>query len=41
MAISMYLLLLNTWVGVLIVMMVFMTFAEMFVFPFSNSFAMS
>ena len=41
MAISMYLLLINTWVGVLIVMMVFMTFAEMFVFPFSNSFAMS
>lgn len=41
MAISMYLLLINMWVGVLIVMMVFMTFAEMFVFPFSNSFAMS
>jgi predicted MFS family arabinose efflux permease len=41
MAISMYLLLINTWVSVLVVMMVFMTFAEMFVFPFSNSFAMS
>ena len=41
MGISMYLLLINTWVGILVVMMVFMTFAEMFVFPFSNSFAMS
>ncbi|MGV1011837.1 MAG: MDR family MFS transporter [Flavobacterium sp.] len=41
MAISLYLLLINTWVGILVVMMVFMTFAEMFVFPFSNSFAMS
>ena len=41
MAISMFLLLINTWVGILVVMMVFMTFAEMFVFPFSNSFAMS
>jgi len=41
MAISMFLLLFNTWVGILVVMMVFMTFAEMFVFPFSNSFAMS
>jgi predicted MFS family arabinose efflux permease len=41
MGISMYLLLINSWVGILVVMMVFMTFAEMFVFPFSNSFAMS
>lgn len=41
MAISMFLLLINNWVGILVVMMVFMTFAEMFVFPFSNSFAMS
>ena len=41
MGISMYLLLINTWVGILVVMMLFMTFAEMFVFPFSNSFAMS
>ncbi len=41
MAISMYLLLLNNWVGILIVMMVFMTFSEMFIFPFSNSFAIS
>ena len=41
MAISMYLLLVNQWAGVLIIMMLFMTFGEMFVFPFSNSFAMS
>jgi predicted MFS family arabinose efflux permease len=41
MGISMFLLLFNTWVGILVVMMLFMTFAEMFVFPFSNSFAMS
>lgn len=41
MAISMYLLLVNQWAGILIIMMLFMTFGEMFVFPFSNSFAMS
>lgn len=41
MSISMFLLLINFWVGILIVMMLFMTFAEMFCFPFSNSFAMS
>jgi predicted MFS family arabinose efflux permease len=41
MAISMYLLLINEWAGILIIMMLFMTFGEMFVFPFSNSFAMS
>lgn len=41
MAISLFLMLINTWVGILVVMMVFMTFAEMFAFPFSNSFAMS
>lgn len=41
MAISMYVLLINNWAGILIIMMLFMTFAEMFVFPFSNSFAMS
>ena len=41
MAVSLFLLLINTWVGILVVMMVFMTFAEMFVFPFSNSFAIS
>lgn len=41
MAISMFLLLINTWAGILIIMMLFMTFGEMFAFPFSNSFAMS
>lgn len=39
MAISMFLLLVNFWVGILVVMMLFMTFGEMFSFPFSNSFA--
>ena len=41
MATCFYLLLINQWAGILIVMMIFMTFAEMFAFPFSNSFAMS
>jgi predicted MFS family arabinose efflux permease len=41
MAISLFLMLVNTWAGILIIMMLFMTFAEMFSFPFSNSFAMS
>ena len=41
MGVSLFLLLVNIWVGILIIMMLFMTFAEMFVFPFSNSFAMS
>jgi predicted MFS family arabinose efflux permease len=41
MTISLFLMLVNTWAGVLIIMMLFMTFAEMFNFPFSNSFALS
>ena len=41
MSISLFLLLIHQWAGILLVMMVFMTFAEMFAFPFSNSFAMS
>ncbi|ESU26576.1 putative integral membrane transport protein [Flavobacterium limnosediminis JC2902] len=41
MAISFYLLLINAWAGILIVSMFFITFGEMFAFPFSNSFAMS
>lgn len=41
MTISMFLLLVNQWAGILIIMMLFMTFGEMFAFPFSNSFAMS
>jgi predicted MFS family arabinose efflux permease len=41
MGISMFLLLFNTWAGIFIIMMFFMTFGEMFVFPFANSFAIS
>jgi MFS family permease len=41
MAISMFLLLFNFWVGVLILMTLFMTLGEMLSFPFSNSFAIS
>lgn len=41
MAISMLTLLINVWAGILVIMMLFMTFAEMFSFPFSNSFALS
>ncbi|WP_293871450.1 MFS transporter [Flavobacterium sp.] len=41
MGISLFLLLFNTWAGILIIMMVFMTFGEMFAFPFSNSVALS
>lgn len=41
MSISLFLMLINFWSGILIIMMLFMTFAEMFAFPFSNSFAMS
>lgn len=33
--------LVNTWSGILLIMMLFMTFAEMFNFPFSNAFALS
>lgn len=40
MTISLFLLLLDNWAGILIIMMLFMTFGEMFAFPFSNSFAM-
>ena len=41
MAISFYVLLLNAWAGILIVSLLFITFGEMFIFPFSNSFALS
>jgi len=41
MMLSLFLMLINTWAGVLIIMMVFMSVGEMFAFPFSNSFAMS
>lgn len=40
MAISYYLLLINFWSGILIISIIFVTFGEMFVFPFSNSIAM-
>lgn len=41
MTISLFLMMVNTWAGILIIMMLFMTFAEMFNFPFSNAFALS
>ncbi|MBC7643422.1 MAG: MFS transporter [Flavobacterium sp.] len=41
MTISIALLMINFWAGILVIMMVFMTIGEMFVFPFSNSFAIS
>jgi predicted MFS family arabinose efflux permease len=41
MALSLFLMLINFWAGILIIMMLFMTFAEMLAFPFSNSFALS
>jgi predicted MFS family arabinose efflux permease len=41
MAVSLFLMLINTWTGILIIMMLFMTFGEMFAFPFSNSVALS
>jgi predicted MFS family arabinose efflux permease len=41
MAIGVFLMLINIWAGILIIMMLFMTFGEMLSFPFSNSFAMS
>ena len=41
MAISLFLMMINTWSGILIIMMIFMTFGEMFAFPLSNSVALS
>ena len=41
MAISLFLMLLNSWAWILIIMMLFMTVGEMFAFPFSNSVALS
>ena len=41
MALSFFVLLINIWAGILIVSILFITFGEMFIFPFSNSFAMS
>lgn len=41
MAVSLFLMLINFWAGILVLMMIVMSFAEMLSFPFSNSFAMS
>lgn len=41
MALSFFVLLINIWAGILIISILFITFGEMFIFPFSNSFAMS
>jgi len=41
MSLSIFALLIKSWAGILIPMMVLMTFAEMFAFPFSNSFSLS
>jgi predicted MFS family arabinose efflux permease len=41
MSIGFYTLLLNFWVGILVINILFLTFGEMFAFPFSNSFALS
>lgn len=41
MAMSFFILLFTGWAGLLVISMVFMTFGEMFIFPFSNSFALS
>jgi predicted MFS family arabinose efflux permease len=41
MALSFFVLLFNAWVGVLVLSLIFMSLAEIFLFPFSNGFAMS
>ncbi|AWI26358.1 MDR family MFS transporter [Flavobacterium pallidum] len=41
MATGFFALLWNVWVGVLVINILFITFGEMFIFPFSNSFALS
>lgn len=41
MAMSFLVLLYNLWSGILILSILFITFGEMFIFPFSNSFALS
>ena len=38
---SFYILLYTSWAGVLVISIIFMTFGEMYLFPFSNSFALS
>lgn len=41
MALGFYVLLLDVWVGILVINILFLTFGEIFAFPFSNSFALS
>lgn len=41
MSLSIMMLLINVWAGILVISIVFMSFGEMFIFPFSNSFALS
>ncbi|MBK0368996.1 MDR family MFS transporter [Flavobacterium agrisoli] len=41
MAISFYFLLLNTWVGMLVIAMIVISFGEIMAFPFANAFALS
>lgn len=41
MAMSFFVILFTGWAGLLIISIIFMTFGEMFIFPFSNSFALS
>ena len=41
MAMSFYVLLMANWAGILVISILFITFGEMFIFPFSNSFALS
>lgn len=41
MTLSFAILLVNVWIGILLLSVLFLTFGEMFCFPFSNSFAMS
>ncbi len=40
MAASFYVLLINVWLGILLISIIFLTFGELFCFPFYNSFAM-
>jgi len=41
MAMSFYVLLMANWAGILVISILFITFGEMFIFPFSNAFALS
>lgn len=41
MAMSFYVLLMANWAGILVISILFITLGEMFIFPFSNSFALS